>query len=294
MKRKTGWNPAAFFLLSAFPFMAAASGPKEPLSARRVIERIQGEVGVEWQKETVDTFKAGDPDRTVKGIVTTMFPTFRVLKAAAASGRNLIICHEPAFYDHFDRADELAKAGDLVLAEKKDFIEKNGLVIWRFHDHWHLRKPDGILRGIVRALDWETYQDPADGEIFRIPETRLLDLSRELKRRLGALDLRVVGNPDLVLTKVAFLAGAPASIEQMRALGRSDVGAVITGETREWETMEYARDAAAEGKPKALIILGHIPSEEAGMEECARWLRTFIPEVPVDYLPSDEPYWVLK
>jgi hypothetical protein len=41
-------------------------------------------------------------------------------------------------------------------------------------------------------------------------------------------------------------------------------------------------------------VLGHVPSEEAGMEECARWLRTFIGEVPVVHRPSGEPFWILK
>ena len=49
----------------------------------------------------------------------------------------------------------------------------------------------------------------------------------------------------------------------------------------EWETIEYGADASAEGKHKALIILGHIPSEQAGMEDCAVWLKGFVTEVPV-------------
>ena len=27
---------------------------------------------------------------------------------------------------------------------------------------------------------------------------------------------------------------------------------------------------------KALIVIGHVPSEQTGMEECARWLKTFV------------------
>jgi hypothetical protein len=49
-----------------------------------------------------------------------------------------------------------------------------------------------------------------------------------------------------------------------------------------------------EGKSKSLIILGHIPSEQAGMEECAHWLKTFITEVPVEFVPAREPFWEPK
>jgi len=283
-----------FTLAVAFAVGAAPSGSQGPLTARDVVERIQKNVGVEWKTDTVDTFKAGDPDAVVKGIVTTMFPTFRVLQAAAAAGKNLIICHEPAFYDHYDQAADLVKDGDRVLADKKAFIEKNGLIVWRFHDHWHLRRPDGILQGMVRALGWEKLQDPSAPELFHLPQIRLSDLCLELKSRLGIEGVRVVGNPDMILSRVSLLPGAPESIEQMRSLERADVDAAIIGETREWETMEYARDAVDEGKTKALIILGHVPSEEAGMEECARWLKTFVTEVPVEFVPSGLSYWVVK
>ena len=77
-------------------------------------------------------------------------------------------------------------------------------------------------------------------------------------------------------------------------LQRDDVEVLVMGEGLEWETIEYGADAAAEGRPKALIILGHIPSEQAGMDDCARWLRTFITEVPVEFIATAEPFWPAK
>jgi hypothetical protein len=35
-------------------------------------------------------------------------------------------------------------------------------------------------------------------------------------------------------------------------------------------------------------------SEEDGMEECARWLKGFITEVPVDFMPAGEAFWSPK
>jgi hypothetical protein len=40
-----------------------------------------------------------------------------------------------------------------------------------------------------------------------------------------------------------------------------------------------------------LILVGHVLSEQGGMILCADWLRSFIPEVPVAYLPTPEPFW---
>jgi len=48
------------------------------------------------------------------------------------------------------------------------------------------------------------------------------------------------------------------------------------------------------GKRKAVILLGHVVSEEAGMEYCARWLKTFISSVPIEFIPAGEPFWSVK
>lgn len=69
---------------------------------------------------------------------------------------------------------------------------------------------------------------------------------------------------------------------------------LIVGETREWETVEYAADAVSEGRKKALIVIGHIPSEQMGMAECARWLKGFVKDVPVEFVPAKQPFWTVS
>ncbi|MGI8958881.1 MAG: Nif3-like dinuclear metal center hexameric protein [Bryobacteraceae bacterium] len=272
----------------------AAFAQSERLTARDIIKQIQKNVSVPWRTETVDSFKAGNPDTPVTGIAVTMMATLDVLERAAASGKNLIITHEPTFYNHLDTTDNLRKQNDSVLAAKQEFIEKHGLVIWRFHDHWHARRPDGILLGMTHALGWEKFQNSQAENLFAIPETTLDRLAEEMKIRLGIRAMRVVGDPDMRLTRVAFLPGAAGSTKQIEMLERDDVEVLLIGETPEWETVEYVADAATEHKRKALVILGHIPSEQTGMEECARWLKTFVTEVPVEFIAAQEPFWLPK
>ena len=273
-------------------FGISAQAADATITARRVAERIQSHVGIPWRSDTVDTFKAGNPDTVVTGIAVTMMATLDVLQRAVAGGNNLIITHEPTFYDHLDKPDGLGQGeSDAVLAAKRDFIEKHGLVIWRFHDHWHARKPDGIEAGVVQALGWETFQDPANEHLFTLPETSLEQMATEIKNRLAIRTIRVVGKPEMRVTRVALSPGAAGFGKETRALEMPDVQVLVIGETREWETVEYVADAITEGKKKALIILGHIPSEQAGMEECARWLKGFVSEVPITFVPTDEPFW---
>src|SRR5215467_5247838 len=271
---------------------ALAAGQAKELTAREVVSRIQAHVGVPWQPETVDTFKAGNPDEPVTGIALTMMATMDVLERAAASGKNLVITHEPTFYNHLDKLDVLGeKERDPVLATKLAFIAEHHLVVWRFHDHWHRRSPDGIETGMAHALGWEKQQDHENQYLFAVPETSLEALAAELKRKLGVHVLRVVGDPHLKLRKVALVPGASGFSKETLALEMNDVDALVTGEPREWETVEYVADAVTQGKRKALIILSHIPSEQAGMEECTRWLKSFVGEVPVEFVPAKDPFW---
>lgn len=271
---------------------ALAAGQEKHLSAREIISRIQAHVGVTWQADTVDTFKAGNPDEPVTGVALTMMATMDVLQRAAASGKNLIITHEPTFYNHLDKLDVLPeKENDPVLAAKLAFITEHHLVVWRFHDHWHRRTPDGIEAGMAHALGWEKQQDPENQYLFAVPETTLESLAADLKKKLDIQVLRVVGDPHLKIKKIGLVPGASGLQAETLALERNDVDVRVTGEPREWETVEYVADTVTQGKHKALIILSHIPSEQAGMEECTRWLKTFVSEVPVEFVPAKDPFW---
>lgn len=284
----------AVFLFSNLLIQAVLHAQTTQTTARQVVERIQKQTGVTLSENTVDTFKAGNPDQPITGIAVTMMATYDVLERAAAAGKNLVITHEPTFYNHRDTTAELASANDPVLAAKQDFIQKQGLVVWRFHDGWHSRKPDGVLLGMTKALDWSNYQNSENPHLFRLPKTTLNQLAENVRKRLSIQNMRVVGDKNMKLTKVAFLPGAAGPAPQIKLLERNDVEALLIGEVPEWETIEYVADAVSEGKHKALLLLGHIPSEQAGMEECARWLRTFIKEVPVEFIPTKEMFWGVK
>ena len=269
----------------------AAGAQQSKPTARELVAEIQKQVGIEWQHDTVDTFKAGNPDAPVTGVAVTMMATMDVLQRASAKGLNFIITHEPTFYAHEDVPEGIAES-DPVWAEKRAFIEKHGLVVWRFHDHWHMRKPDGIETGMVHAMGWEKFQRPDNQYLFTLPETTLKELAKQVAKKLNSPVVRVVGDPGMKVTKVGFSPGAAGSQREIHALEQDDVQVLLVGETREWETVEYAADAVSEGRARALIVIGHIPSEQPGMEECARWLKGFVKEVPVEFVPARQPFWL--
>jgi putative NIF3 family GTP cyclohydrolase 1 type 2 len=284
---------SALAVATVFVMAGGAGAQEHRITARELVAEIQKQVGVEWKKDTVDTFKAGNPDTPVTGVAVTMMATMDVLQRASAKGLNFVITHEPTFYAHLDTPEGIPES-DAVWAEKRAFIEKHQMVVWRFHDHWHMRKPDGIEAGNVHALGWEKFQRADNQYLFVIPETTLKELAKQVSEKLESSVVRVVGDPAMKITKVGFSPGAAGSPREIRALEQDDVQVLMVGETREWETVEYAADAVSEGRKKALIVIGHIPSEQMGMDECASWLKGFVKDVPVEFVPARQPFWTVS
>jgi putative NIF3 family GTP cyclohydrolase 1 type 2 len=283
-RRKFGLATAAAIPFLGRPLFAEAAA----LTARQVIERIQQNVGVPWRAQTSDTFKAGSEETVVTGIATTVMSTYAVLQKAAAAKKNLIITHEPTFYTGNDNVEGLIE--NPVYLRKLELIKQHQLVVWRFHDHWHARRPEPMGTALAQFLGWDTHPVSED-RVYTIPRTPLTEIVKLVQQKLGVRAVRVIGDRALDVSRVVFLPGTPpSSISVARVLPAADL--VIVGEQREWEGIYYAHDAVTSGHRKALIAIGHAISEDPGMKLCADWLKTFISEVPIEWVPAGEPFWV--
>jgi putative NIF3 family GTP cyclohydrolase 1 type 2 len=278
-----------------------ARGIGGAVTAQEVVDRIKKNVAVDWKQETVDTFKAGDPSTAVTGIVTTALASLEVLGSAVKVGANLIVTCEPTFFAKADTPTPPARRGfgppdipplppspDPVFSAKDAFIKKHNLIVWRFSDHWRLHTPDPFAQGLVNVLGWSRYAgDPGH---LSITETSLDTLVQHVKKSLRSRGgMRIVGDPQLRVRKVALLPGSTPIQASLKTLPDADV--IIAGEVREWESVEYVRDTVALGGKKALILVGRIVSENPGMQVCAQWLKTIVPEVASTWVPVGDPYW---
>jgi putative NIF3 family GTP cyclohydrolase 1 type 2 len=201
----------------------------------------------------------------------------------------MVITHESTFYSHQDRIEDIRE--NATYQFKTDFIRRNDLAVFHFHDHWHRRSPDGIAVGMARELGWERYTSASSPREFVFPGWSLATLAGELQSKLKIRAMRVVGDPQLTAARVLASWGNVSLVPGLPYLARPDVDVLIVGETHEWELVEYVQDQIASGKKKALILLGHVVSEQAGMKYCAEWLKTFISELPIDFIAADEPFW---
>ena len=258
------------------------------MTIQQVIDTIFAAIPGAPLQETVDTFKSGDPSQEVTGIVTTFIATMDVLRKTVQLGANLVITHEPTYYDHLDKTDWLGD--DPVYKAKKAFIEESGLTIWRFHDHWHMYQPDGVITGLVRQLGWEAYQDAEQPHLVHIPRTPLPQLVAFLKLKFSLPSLRVSGDVGLTCRQVGLMVGSGPGEWHIDLFGKTDVDTLICGEVNEWQVCEYTRDAVASGRPRALILAGHEITEEPGMAYLVDWLRPKLPGIPISHVSAESPF----
>lgn len=277
-------------LLLPLPLTAQTQPPARNLTAAEAIARIQAAIPQKPPADTVDTIKAGDPSTIVTGIVTCFTDSMDVLRQAVVLHANLIVTHEPTFYNHRDQATLFTN--DPVYKKKLAYMRDHQLVIWRFHDQWHLLRPEPMTEAFTAAVGWQKYEHPNDPLFFTLPPTTVDALAQDLQQKLHARIVRVVGDPNLGVTGVAYRPGASGEAAQITALERNDVQVLVAGEASEWETVMYTQDAQQQHRSKAIILLGHSTSETDGMQTAATWLRTLFPGLPIQYINSAEPYWL--
>ena len=262
----------------------ASARARPTLKAGEVVRRVMANQGTPWIDTGFrDTFKIGGPDAPVRGVATSFGGNLSVLQAARAAGLNMVIVHEPTFWTDGDIIGRVQD--DPVYRDKLAWALANDIVVWRNHDNVHAMRPDLIFAGWARAMGWEAYStDPVRNATYTVPATTLDALARYVSGRLGLRSVRVIGDPDLAVRKVALGRGVTLP-------DAADVK--ITSDVREWDAFEYARDAVYSGRRKGLIVVSHVGHEDTGMAAFADFLRPLVPEVPVRYLPTECVFWTV-
>lgn len=280
----------------------------EPLTAEAAIRRIQMALGGEWPATGPDGLKAGDPSTMVRGIATTAMATLDVLKQAVKSNANLILTYEPTFYARADGQAPAARAGgppagraparapnafgadDPVVMAKREFIEKNGLVVFRLRDHWQARKEMEMVTALAAALGWSAHRVSKDDALYQIPEASAEATVASIRKKLNLRGgLRAVGDRKAAIRRVLVFPGSMTP--QTMWTRYTEVDMIVAGEVREWENTHYAADMFTAGEKRALVTTGRIVSEEPGLRACAEWLKGVVKEVPAKWIGVGDPYW---
>ena len=211
------------------------------------------------------------------------------MKKQRRVGANFIIAHETPFYNNPDETEWLKD--DDAYKYKVDLLNKYKIAIWRFHDNWHAHRPDGIAMGNLIKFGWEKYYDPQNPRFLTLPQPMTIKSIAEMaKKRLGISMVRVVGDLKQQCKTIYLAFGYMDPKVQIPVIQKSKPDLILSGETREWETVERVRDGLAMGQKTSLMVLSHSVSEEAGMEYLVHWLQPRVAGLKVTNIPSNNPF----
>lgn len=229
-------------------------------------------------------------NETVEKIAVTCFPSVDSIRSAADWGAELMITHEPLFYNHSDTFTD-----SLIASEKKKLLTASKMTIWRWHDHAHAAVPDAINEGILSVLGSGEYEEkniglyrPARHYRLKIPLT-----AREILRRIGDQG-NIVGCVDKPMTRLSLCCGFAQDQTVIHEISSGAVDAVIVGESVQWSAAEYVRDAYQLGHDVALIFGGHSVTEEFGMKLLSERLKIKFPDCEVKFFAAGTPFTLLE
>lgn len=227
-----------------------------------------------------DGYAVGTGEDEISGVVVAMFATPDVIRSAAEKGANLIIMHEPFF--QYNEDGTLHK----TTVMKKQLAESNGITVYRYHDRAHRAKPDMICTGELKYLGFdENFGTFESGNTYPINyyhlnnEMTARELSKLIENRLQIPHIRIIGEADKPGKDISLCFGATG--HHISELDKCDF--LLAGEICEWEAAETARDYAAFGYNKAILVLGHIGSERAGMMHIRDIINKLHPELGACY-----------
>jgi putative NIF3 family GTP cyclohydrolase 1 type 2 len=259
-----------------------------PMTAQQLVDKIINLMGPAWNGASYrDTFKMGNPNTPVNGVASCFMSTFDVIKRAHEKGLNFVITHEPTMWTDQDFLPPVQN--DPLFKLKLEYVNDNKMIVWRTHDSWHKMQPEPMNTSQNKQLDWDKYALPDNPRMYHFPPQSLKSVSNQVAEMLPTGSVRVVGDPEFQARSLTHGGhGISGNVEGLEA-----VDVVMSGEVREWETVEYGRDLLATGRKKGLVIISHESNEETGMVLFASWFKEKFPGIRLEDVPTTDRLWTL-
>lgn len=248
---------------------------------------------------TRDKILYGDANQEVKGVVTTLFASYEVIKKCSELGYNFIIVHEALFYNHGDHTDWLKD--NKTFLKKKELLDKYNICVWRMHDYIHAGLKmengyqDGIFYGLADILGFKDYivnDGSCYPNYYKIPTMPVRELANHLMKKMNLSHIRFIGDKNTMVSKIYFPMHIMGEIDNsvISKVNDEDIDCLITMEMTDFTVNEYIRDSALIFGNKCILAIGHFNVEEPGMEYLCRYLAHKYSNIKFKYIQSGETY----
>jgi dinuclear metal center YbgI/SA1388 family protein len=209
-------------------------------------------------------WQVGDPNSEVEAVLLAMDVDHAVVDEALEINAGLIVAHHPLIYKPF-RSLRLDFPAGALLAR----LMRVGLNVYSAHTSLDVaeRGVNAVLAAKLGLAETRGLSEEYGGlgRIGRLPEpVPLGEFAEQVKRVLGAPAVKVGGDPDRLVSKVALCGGSGGDLWPKAAFAGADV--YITGDLK----YHAARDILAAGM--SFIDPGHYPSERIILEPLRDYL----------------------
>jgi putative NIF3 family GTP cyclohydrolase 1 type 2 len=242
-------------------------------------------------------FEAGNPEDEVKGILTTWLASPAALRHAADNGLNLVVCHEPLYWEERKDSPLYRSSGpykDPLDWEKhpnneiEKIINEANLTVLRIHyglDRLYIYDAFAEAMGLGKVVAGELYE-----KVYELPQKMKLDeLLEQIKNKIGLSSIRYVGDAEKMIEKVGNCWGG-VGLSSNRYFGRMAIqngaDAIVCGEIDEF-AMFFAKQCGV-----ALIETSHVLSENIGLQLFADILRKEFAPIKSEFYKVKLPYQI--
>lgn len=238
--------------------------------------------------DSVDQIIIGNPDTEIAKIGFCWMPYFETIRDAHQQGINVLVVHEPTFYNHHDLSPgpkefmpdhhqgagaASAQAYQAMIREKAAWIEERHMAIIRCHDVLDVLEGDGIPFSFGRFLGFSREdlirQEPFY-HVYRLPNMPAIEAAGYLASKMkaaGQPGLAFYGDPQRPVSSLAIGTGCYSDPLVMMDL-EADMYVSLNDVVRTWVQCCYSADS---GLP--LVVIDHGTSEDAGMQALCRLVQ---------------------
>lgn len=239
--------------------------------------------------KTVDRVIAGDPLAEVTGVAVCWMPYTETILQAHALGANVVVTHEPTFYDHHEWRESVGhrRLGEAARA-KRQAIEGLGMTVIRCHDVWDTIGEIGVPFEWGRFLGfYDLVASRRYLNVYAVEPRPALIWAEAIAARTAVAGQRTVefyGDPERVVRSIGVGTGCYSDALDLYDLG-AEMAVTVDDIARAWIVGEYCHD---EGHP--LVVVNHGVSEDCAMASLARTVGDLLPGVPVHRVPQGASY----
>lgn len=224
----------------------------------------------------------GDPTQPVERVLFAVDPTLAVIAEAVDDGYDLLVTHHPLLLRGVKSVATTSGKGRAVTS-----LIVGDVALYTAHTNADVATP-GVNDALAQACGLATVEPLVQAEGQNLGRVGDLECATTLRAFCEGLasalpaspvGLRVSGDPDATVARVALLGGAgDGEFAAARAAG-ADV--YVTADLRHHPAIE-AREEDETGKPMFLVDAGHWASEWLWLQHASERLRTAVREEGAD------------